>query len=160
MSVSAVKFDAEEDELEELKEMIKLLLRDKSSNNILLADVQFTEEDVENAVKMTVNSFNSMSPRTRMSWRHIPEDLLFLGTASWLMLSESFLQLRNQVSVPTDGMGVVGIDDKTQHYQQLREMLKRDFETKSRQVKNEINIASGFGSMSSGYVNVSRFTKG
>lgn len=145
-------------EIQEITDVIRLIFRDKAENNILLGDVQFTDEEVENAVKMTATEFNSMPPTTSMSWRLIPEDILFIGVATWLLLSESLLQLRNQVSIPTDGLGVVGVDDKTQYYQQLRSQLKQEFIAKCREKKNEMNIASGFGSLSSGYVNVSRFT--
>lgn len=145
-------------DISEIVDIVRLIFRDKAENNILLGDVQFSDEEVENAVKMTAAEFNSMPPTTSMSWRLIPEDILFLGVATWLLLSESFLQLRNQVSIPTDGLGVVGVDDKTQFYQQLRGQLKQEFTAKCRAKKNEMNIAAGFGSLSSGYVNVSRFT--
>lgn len=157
MPVTGESIDATEDELEELLEAVRMLLRDRSDANILLQDVQFSDEEIKRAVDWTVSEFNSMPPNTQSSWRRLPEDLLFIGVASWLMLTESFLQLRNQVSVPTDGLGVVGIDDKTQYYQQLRSQLKSEFQQKARQIKNEMNIAAGFGSLSSGYAGVSRF---
>lgn len=145
-------------ELQEFTDVIRMILRDKTENNILLGDVQFTDDEIRLAVRMATSEFNSMPPSTAMSWRLIPEDILFLGVATWLMLSESFLQLRNQVSIPSDGLGVIGVDDKTQFYQQLRGSLKQEFIAKMREKKNEMNIASGFGSLSSGYTHVSRFT--
>lgn len=158
MSIATSEINATEEELEEILELSRMILRDKAEKNILLGSVQFKDKEIKRAIKMAVSEFNSMPPNTNLHWRKVPEDILFKGTAAWLMLSESFLQVRNQVSVPTDGLGVVGIDDKMQHYQQLRQVLNREFKTKCRSVKNEMNIASGFGSLSSGYTNVSRFT--
>lgn len=158
MAVTTSEIDASDDELEEILDMSRMMMRDKAENNILLADVQFEDKEIKQAMDLAVSEFNSMPPSSNLNWRLIPEDILFVGTASYLMLAESFMQLRNQVSVPTDGMGVVGVDDKSQFYQQLRDTLKREFLRKSRKKKNEMNIAAGFGSMSSGYSNVSRFT--
>ncbi len=73
------------------------------------------------------------------------------------MLSESFLQIRNQISVQTDGLGVVGLDDKYQLYYNQMQDLKREFKDGTQQFKYAQNIARGFGSLSSGYANVSRF---
>jgi hypothetical protein len=92
-----------------------------------------------------------------LTWRQIPEDILFHGTAYWLMLSESFLQIRNQVSVPADDLGVIGIDDKMQLYNSLAQQVKADFDARVRDWKDATNLQGGYGSFSSGYSNVSRF---
>ena len=159
MSVTGKHIRISKDELSELLETVRMVLRDYADRNFLLMDVQFTDKEMIRAIELTVSEFNSIPPMTSIDWRFIPEDLLFKGVASWLLLSESFLQLRNQVSVPTDGLGVVGVDDKTQFYQQLRAQLKSEFDEKARNVKDAMNIASGFGSLSSGYAGVSRFSQ-
>lgn len=157
MSLTGTSINASDAELVELAHCIRMVLRDIPSNNILLDAVQFTDDDIKRAIHLTVSEFNAMPVRTSVSWRHLPEALLFMGAARWLMLSESFLQIRNQVSVPMDGVGTIGIDDKYQLYHNQVQDLKRDFMALSREIKNEMNISSGFGSMSSGYSNVSRF---
>ena len=144
-------------ELAEFLESVRMLMRDYAPNNLLLEDTQFKDEEIVRAIRMAVSEYNSMSPSTRITWRALPEDLLFLGVARWLTLSESFLQIRNQVAVPTDGLGVVGIDDKFQLYQSLTEQLKQEFQQRCRMLKNEMNLASGYGSLRSGYAGVSRF---
>ena len=80
-----------------------------------------------------------------------------MGALRYLMQSESFLQIRNQTTVQTDGMGAVGLDDKHPMYQRMTTQLKNDFLAAARKYKNQVNIARGFGGMSSGYQNVTRF---
>lgn len=149
--------DITSEELQELTDCIRMMLRDYTPNNMLLEDIQFTDKEIRLALRLAVSEYNSMPPNTNVAWRHLPEDILFLGAARWLMLSESFLQIRNQVNVPSDGLGVIGIDDKFQYYMSAGEQLKAEYQNKMRAVKNERNIASGYGSLSSGYAGVSRF---
>lgn len=157
MSVTGNSVDASAEELEELLECVRMVMRDYAPNNILLGDVEFSDKEVERAVKMAVSEFNRIPIQTAYDWRLIPEDLLFLGTARWLMLSNSFLQIRNQVSVPSDGLGVIGIDDKYQLYFNQMQSLKSEFQTGVREYKIEMNISLGFSGFPSGYSTVSRF---
>ena len=157
MPITGEDIDATEDELQELVDCVRLVMRDYALNNHLLREVQFEDKEIRKAVDLAVSEYNALPPETSLDWRNIPEALLFLGTTRWLMLSESFLQIRNQVSVQTDGLGVVGIDDKYQLYNQQMQQLRADFNQKSREVKTARNLATGYGSLSSGYANVSRF---
>lgn len=149
--------DATDRELEIFKDDIRMLLRDRAPNNILLDDVQFTDADVLRAVRFATNQFNLIAPSSSVSWRLVPEPILFLLTASWLTMSESFLQIRNQISVPSDGLGVIGIDDKWGQYTQMRESLRNEAEALAKQYKVQQNLESSYGSLSSGYAHVSRF---
>lgn len=158
MPVIGTALNIEDDELQEFVDCIRLVMRDKAPNNHLLDDVQFEDSEIERAIKLAVSDYNATPPETSVEWRDIPEALLFLGSASYLMLSESFLQVRNQVSVPVDNLGVIGIDDKYQAYNQLRGLLKSEFEAKIRAIKSSRNMESAYGSLQSGYSGVSRFS--
>ena len=142
---------------EELIECIRMMLRDRAENNILLGRIQFTNAEVDRAIKLATGRYNAMTPLTNVDWTALPEVVLFHGAAYYLMMSESFLQARNQMSVNTDGLGVIGIDDKSQLYQQLAAGLKNDFDNFARSIKTERNMLSTFGCLSSGYAHVSRF---
>lgn len=157
MTVMGNSIDATDEELEEFVECVRMMMRDYADNNILLDDVEFTNDEVRRAIAFATSKFNRIPIRTTYTWRLIPEDLLFLGTARWLMLSNSFLQMRNQVSVPSDGLGVIGIDDKYQLYFNQMQAMKAEFEVGVRDLKDELNISLGFGSVPSGYAHVSRF---
>lgn len=152
-----LQIDVTDEELEEVVACIRMFLRDYATNNILLDDVQFKDKEVRRAIRLVESEFNAIPPLTATDWRQIPEAMLFLGVGRWLMLSESFLQIRNQVSVQTDGLGVVGIDDKHNMYASQAQMLRNDFMQQAKELKVSKNLESGYGGMSSGYANVSRF---
>lgn len=157
MAITGTTVNITDEERQEFIECVRLIMRDYASNNIMLDDVQFTDKEVDRAITLATSRFNSTPVLSALTWRDIPEDILFHGTAYWLMLSESFLQVRNQVSVPADDLGVIGIDDKMQLYNSLAQQMKADFDQRVRDWKDAMNLASGYGSFSSGYSNVSRF---
>ena len=156
MAIS-MPIDATEDELQEVADMVRMILRDRAQNNILLGDVQFTDAEIKQALRLAVSDYNAMPPISTYGWRDLPEAILILGACRWLMLSESFLQVRNQVSVQTDGLGVVGIDDKNQLYASMAQQLANEFLQRAREVKTAANLANAYGTLSSGYSYVSRF---
>lgn len=151
--------DASDAELDIFREDVRMLMRDVPGNNVLLDDVQFTDEDILRAIRLAANQYNTLPPNGNVGWRLIPEHILFLLTASWLLLSESFLQIRNQVSVPSDGLGVIGIDDKWSQYAQLRESLRAQGLEAAKQYKVQQNLETAYGSLASGYAYVSRFNR-
>ena len=157
MPITGDNIDVTDEELQELVDCIRLHMRDYAINNVLLQDVQFDDADVRKAINLAVSEYNALPPESSISWRALPDALLILGVGRWLMLSESYLQIRNQVSVQTDGLGVVGIDDKQQQYIQTMQMLRKDFKQGIRDLKTARNLAGGYGTLSSGYANVSRF---
>lgn len=157
MPILVSDIDITDDELQELSELVRMFLRDYADNNIALMDVQFTDTEIKRAVVLATSEFNSVPVRTTFDWRLVPEHLLFIGCARWLMQSESFLQLRNQMSIPSDGIGVIGLDDKWAQYTQAMQDLRADFQQQARAIKDEINLSNAYGSFSSGYVHVSRF---
>jgi hypothetical protein len=149
--------DITDAELVEFIECVRLMMRDYGVNNHLLKKVQFEDKDINRAIELTVSQWNSTPPVSNATWRHIPEHTLFLGATRWLMQAESFLQVRNQISVQTDGLGVVGLDDKYQLYYNQMQDLRNEFKQETQERKYANNIAGGFGSLGSGYANVSRF---
>ncbi len=159
MSVVGDAPDATEEELQEFAECVRMILRDYASNNLLLREVQFKDAEIKRAIRLATSEFNSMSPQTNQSWRHLPEAMLLIGAARWLTMSESILQLRNQVTIQTDGLGAVGIDDKYQLYSHLEARLKQEFLEKCRDYKNEQNMMDAYGSLPSGYALVNRFRR-
>lgn len=141
----------------EINNMVRLFLRDRAEFNLLLDDVQFSTQDIENAVRLTLSELNVMPPVTSFTIDDTPEYLLVLGTARYLAYSEAFLQVRNQVSFQSDDNEAVGIDDKYALYMQLQNDLRAEWKEAARRFKDNKNAESGYGSMSSGYANVTRY---
>ncbi len=136
---------------------IRGFLRDYTQNNILLDDVQFNQDDMERAIDFAVDEFNVMTPISAMDAFSIPKSILLLGAASWLMRSESFLQIRNQASYQDGDIAPIGLDDKHQLYVQASRALKEEWQTSARAYKQQQNIESAYGRLSSGYANVGRY---
>lgn len=158
MSVQGSEINADDSELEELSKEVRYRLRDFVDQNTLLDDVKFSEEEIKRAVKQAESHFNRLNPPiSNLDWRKIPENILFLGVTRYLMQAESFRQLRNQVQVQSDNLGAVCIDDKHRPYNALNQQLRQEFKEAAKEWKKRINIQSGFGNLSSGYANVSRF---
>jgi hypothetical protein len=85
--------------------------------------------------------------------------LLLIGTVRFLLMSESFMQVRNQATVQDGDIAPIGISDKAQLYAQLAQQLKAEWDELSRGVKTQNNMESAYNSLGSGYRNVARFNK-
>lgn len=130
---------------------VQRFLRDYPDFNILLKNFQFDPEDVNAAMRFAISEFNAMTPISSFTQNNFPNEwVLLLGTAAHLCLSESFLQLRNQVTYQ-DGDVAVGIDDKHSAYMALQRALKADWKDVAKKYKQQKNMEACYGSLSSGY---------
>lgn len=139
-----------------------MFLRDRADNNILLDEVQFSDKDINLAIEMAVSAFNGITPQTRLTPMSFPTHLrwlLLLGTTRFLLMSESFLQARNQATVQDGDISPIGIDDKSALYSQLAKGLKDEWDEQARGVKTQNNMESAYNTLGSGYRNVSRFNR-
>ncbi len=145
---------------------IRMWLRDYAlghltggQGNLLLDDVQFTRDELTFAVKMAVSNFNAITPISGFvtDGSNFPNEyLLLLGTARFLMVSETFHQLRNQVNVQDGDIAPSGIYDKAQAYLGLAQALKAEWDLLTRQMKNQFNMESAYSYLGSGYSNVGK----
>jgi hypothetical protein len=145
---------------------IRMWLRDYAlghlsggQGNIILDDVQFKPEELTFATKMAVSNFNAITPISSYltDGSNFPNEyLLLLGTARFLMVSESFHQLRNQANAQDGDIAPTGIYDKAQAYLALAQALKAEWDQLTRQMKNQFNMEAAYGHIGSGYKNVGR----
>jgi hypothetical protein len=84
------------------------------------------------------------------------EYMLLLGAARFLMVSESFHQLRNQANAQDGDVAPTGIYDKAQGYLALAQALKAEWDQLTRQMKNQFNMEGAYGFLGSGYKNIGR----
>lgn len=127
-------------------------LRDYGDYNILLDNVQFTEDEVNAAMRFTVARYNLLSPTTTYTSDTFPNEWLFLiGVCSHLMHSEAFLQLRNQADYQDGDIQNPGIDNKFALYKQLSDALAAEWTNNAQKLKQQINMESCYDSLSSGY---------
>lgn len=144
------------------KDQVRMFMRDYANNNILLDDVQFTDVELNLALEMAVSAFNTITPQSNLTPSTFPpwlRYLLLIGTVRFLLMSESFMQVRNQATVQDGDIAPIGISDKAQLYAQLSQQLKAEWDELSRGVKTQNNMESAYNSLGSGYRNVARFNK-
>ncbi len=139
-----------------------MFLRDRADRNILLDDVQFTDDELNLATEMAVSAYNTVTPQTNLTPPTFPPHLrylLLIGTARFLLMSESFLQVRNQATVQDGDISPIGIDDKAALYSEMARQLKAEWDELVRGVKTQNNMESAYTTLGSGYRNVTRFNK-
>lgn len=144
------------------RDQVRMFMRDKASNNILLDDVQFTNDELNLAIEMAVSAFNAVTPQSSFTPMSFPTHLryvLLLGTTRFLLMSESFMQARNQATVQDGDVSPIGIDDKAALYAQLAKGIKDEWDELVRGVKTQNNMESAYNTLGSGYRNVSRFNR-
>jgi len=127
--------------------------------NIILDDVQFSPTELTFAVKMAVSAFDAMTPVSNYlaDGSNFPNEyLLLLGTARFLMMSESFHQLRNQLSVQDGDIAPTGVYEKSQAYTALGQALRAEWHDLARNMKNQFNMEGSYGTFGSGYRHVGR----
>jgi len=125
--------------------------------NILFDLPEFSDVDIQRALKFTVARFNVMTPPSNDSLGGINAWLLLLGVSEFLMMSEAFRQTRNQVAYQDGDVQPIGLDDKQQLYLALANQCKAEFEEKAKAFKISRNMEACYGRLGSGYRNVSRF---
>jgi hypothetical protein len=132
---------------------VRLFLRDRADRNILLDEVQFADEDLSLAMEMATSAFNVVTPQSYFTPPTFPENLryvLLIGTVRFLLMSESFLQVRNQATYQDGDIAPIGIDDKQAAYAQLAQVLKGEWDELVRGVKTQNNMEGGYLSLGSG----------
>jgi hypothetical protein len=142
------------------KDQVRMFMRDYANNNILLDDVQFTDAELNLALEMAVSAFNTVTPQTNLTPSNFPTQLrylLLIGTTRFLLMSESFMQVRNQATVQDGDIAPIGISDKAQLYAQMAQQLKAEWDELTRGVKTQNNMESAYATLGSGYRNTSRF---
>lgn len=144
------------------KDQVRMFMRDYANNNILLDDVQFTDVELNLALEMAVSAFNTVTPQTNLTPSSFPtplQYLLLIGTTRFLLMSESFVQVRNQATVQDGDIAPIGISDKAQLYAQMAQQLKAEWDELTRGVKTQNNMESAYATLGSGYRNTSRMNR-
>ena len=143
---------------------IRMFLRDFAlehlpggQGNIVLDTVQFTPDELTNSIFFAVENYNALTPISSATAESFPNAyILLLGTARFLMLSESFHQLRNQAEAQDGDVAPVGVYSKAQAYIALAGTLQKEWYTLSRNMKNQFNMEGAYGHISSGYAYIGR----
>ena len=132
-------------------EDVKDFLRDTVEENFLTDEEDFSPERIERAIAFVVNDFNTTTVITSYSVTTFPfRNILLLGVSAWLLKGLAVHQTRNHLSYSVAG---VQIDDTDRGpaYAAIAANFQAEYEVKVRQLKNQLNLDEGFGSVSSEY---------
>jgi hypothetical protein len=136
-----------------------MFLRDQPRYNILLEDVEFSEDDINLAVKLTLAKYNAMLPQTTVvSPGYLNEYLLLMGVCSILMRSEGVRQVRNQLVTQDGNIAMAGLDEKQAIYAEWAERFNLEFTKMAQDIKMQNNMEECYGSFGSGYRYIGRWT--
>jgi hypothetical protein len=141
-------------------DQVRRFMRDYPNRNILLDDVEYEQDDVNQAIEMVTSAYNSITPLSLISPQSWPpgfQYLLLLGITWYLIKSGTFLQLRNQATYQDGDIAPIGIDDKFSLYMQYWQTLFAEWQSMVKEAKIQMNLDSSYGELSSGYRNVSRY---
>lgn len=127
---------------------VREYMQDYTYNNELVDGLEYTDAQIQRAVKMTVMRLNGLPPFIGdNTMDSVPSSLQYAvirGTTGHLLQSTSLIQLRNQLTY-TDGGIHVGLTDKHQLYQQAGGVLLQEFDDMATKAKIAININGAWG---------------
>lgn len=140
-------------------EEIRMFLRDQPNYNILLEDIEFKDEDIQLAMRLTVARYNALTPQTSLtSPAQLNEWILLCGVCCILFRSEGARQLRNQLVTQDGNIAPVGLDEKEDLYLKWSMHFCNEFDEKAQKIKIQDNMECCYGGFGSGYRYIGRWT--
>ena len=131
---------------------LRMFLRDQPEWNILLDDIEFSDKDIELAMKLTVGKWNAITPVTNVtSPDQLNEYVLLCGVCGFLLKSEGLRQLRNQLQTNDGNISPVGIDEKESLYYRWALHFQQEFKEYATKIKIQENMESIMGPCDNGF---------
>lgn len=133
-------------------------VKDKTEFNILLqGENQSTPELVELCMRLTVDTFNGVTPVTNYTITDFPNSAIMLyGTLHHLAIGEAERHLRNQIDFSAQGLNVA-IDNKASTYQALSTYYRGLFDSETKSFKMYLNTEEAWGESFSPYARINDF---
>jgi membrane-bound lytic murein transglycosylase B len=138
---------------------IRWFLRDTPEHNIILpGGIEFTDDDIQRAIRFTTSKYNAMTPMTQVPSSSLNEYMLLCGVCAMLLRSEGIRQNRNELRAQDGNIAPVNLDEKQAQYSAWADRMQQEFEVHARNIKTQINMESVYGHISSGYRYIGRYT--
>jgi membrane-bound lytic murein transglycosylase B len=138
---------------------IRWFLRDSPEHNIILpGGVEFSNDDIQRAIRFTTSKYNAFTPVSQDPAASLNEYMLLCGVCAILLRSEGLRQNRNELRSQDGNISPVNLDEKQAQYAAWADRLQQDFEFHARNIKTQINMESCYGNISSGYRYIGRYT--
>jgi fructose/tagatose bisphosphate aldolase len=138
---------------------IRWFLRDTPEHNIILpGGIEFSDADIQRAIRFATSKYNAMTPVTWEPSTALNEYMLLCGVCAILLRSEGIRQNRNELRSQDGNISPVNLDEKQAQYSAWADRLQQEFEIHARNIKTQNNMESVYGSISSGYRYIGRYT--
>jgi hypothetical protein len=131
---------------------IRLFMIDKSADdNYLLDDVEFTEEEINQAHGLAVDKYNSTLPLTDIA-TEIPRYEAIIGTTAILLRMRAINMVRNRLDYQNKNGTAVQDKNKAKEYLELAREMSAEFDARIKGLKVHLNIESCYGGVGSDYI--------
>jgi hypothetical protein len=139
-----------------------MFLRDTVDHNSLTDSIEFTKEDIDNAIFLAIAKWNAIPPISNVQDpSYMNAYVLLCGVCGILLKSEGLRQNRNQLTVQDGNITPVGLDDKQDAYMRWAMHFQQEFQQFAQRIKIQENMESimdRFSGFSSGYAYAGRYT--
>ena len=143
---------------------IRMAMRDVAGDipntgdfNVLLDNVQFSDDEINNAIQFTVEWYNAITPLIgKANQDGINSFILYRGVVSFLAQAEQIKQLRNDMDLQDGDVAPLGKDKKHQFWGQVSKAASDHFQELAKSYKIAINLGLAWGGFGSGYANTAR----
>ena len=133
---------------------VRRFMRDYPDKNKLLDTVEFTDEELNQALEFVTSRYNALTPSSNMTSSQWPQHMqyaLLQAISGYLLRSMAFSQLRNQVTYQDGDIAPIGVDDKFPLYMQFAQYMEDSAQQTLQQLKIQRNLEGMYGGFGSGY---------
>lgn len=136
-----------------LRNLLRVLLRDRPELNRLSGMLDFEDDDLDAYLELSLFDWNATPPVTLTAANieaHPSEAILLFGAAVMACRSDAVREARNPFAF-TDGGTQMTPQSKPQTYHVAMSELERDYRLAKMSAKANINISRGWGGVASDY---------
>lgn len=132
-------------------QQVRDFLRDSKDNNHLLDDIENGDHMIELAMDLAISDFNAIPPISSFNLVGFSyKSVLLYGTCWQLFLGLMALAARNTMSYSDGGLDIP-IEERFPYYAQMAQMYQGMYQQMAKAVKIQLNMESGWDSISSDY---------
>jgi hypothetical protein len=133
---------------------VRFFMMDRTaSENFLLDSVEFSDEDINSALTLSVDKYNSTLPMVdSYTTENFPYRYeLMLGASATLLRSKGLNYLRNNLDFSTKDGTTINDKSKAGDYLKLADVMMQEFDNRITQIKKTKNAEQAYGSVSGVY---------
>ena len=133
---------------------VRFFMMDRTaSENFLLDSVEFSDEDINSALTLSVDKYNStlqmVDSYTTENFPYRYE--LMLGASATLLRSKGLNYLRNNLDFSTKDGTTINDKNKAGDYLKLADVMMQEFDNRITQIKKTKNAEQAYGFVSGVY---------